>query len=50
MSHIADFRAAAISESRIAAFKQAVFENKISPLRYENYKRLYEELKQNKKY
>lgn len=30
--------------------KQAVFEKKVSSLRYENYKRLYEELKQNKKY
>ena len=38
------------SYQRAGGVKEALAEGKISPLRYENYKLLYEELKDVKKY
>ncbi len=50
MRGIAAFWAAAISHEPGCGVREALGEGKISPVRYENYVMLYEELKHRKKY
>lgn len=50
MSQTAVLRAAVISGEPDCGVKEAVEAGKISRLRYENYRQLYQELKEQKKY